>query len=307
MNGWIGPDIEDMALFAQVVERGGFMAAARHTGVPQPTISRRIRALETRIGASLLDRTTRRIHLTEVGRLTYDHVRNMLQAAQAARNAVDVLTTTPRGLLRVSAPVLMGRSALPLIVNRYLERYGEVSVALELTTRDLDPIEDDVDVVVRLGVPSHSQAWVDPLCLVRLGFYVAPSHPGPILKHPSQLSAQEIFAVTRGPVLQTFSFTRDNTETLVPISLRLRANDVGPVVQAAEACQGYALLPDFAAPQGWTHICPEWQLPSNQIVALTTRHGRKQPRIVAFIDALKAGLANTSDEVADWALTMGND
>lgn len=290
MSEWIGHDIEDMALFAQVVERGGFMAAARHTGVPQPTISRRIRALESRIGAVLLDRTTRRVHLTEVGRLTYDHVRNMLLEAQAARNAVDVLTATPRGLLRVAAPVLMGRSALHLVVNRFLGRYPDVSVALELTTRNLDPVQDDVDVVVRLNVPKHSQAWVDPLCLIRLGFYVASSHPGPIPKNPSELATQEIFGATRGPILQTLTFTRGDTKILVPISLRLRANDVAPVVHAAEACQGYALLPDFAAPQGWRSVCSEWQLPSSQIVALTTRHGRKQPRVATFIDALKEGL-----------------
>ncbi len=291
MSEWIGRDIEDMALFAQVVERGGFMAAARYTGVPQPTISRRIRALESRIGASLLDRTTRRVHLTEVGRLTYDHVRTMLVEAQAARNAVDVLTATPRGLLRMAAPVLMGRSALPLVVNHFLWRYPDVSVALELTTRNLDPVEDDVDVVVSINVPNQSQAWVDPLCISRLGFYVAPSHPGPVPKDPSELTGQEIFGATRGPILQTLTFTRDNTETLVPIMLRLRANDVGPVVHAAEACQGYALLPNFAAPQGWRAICSEWQLPSSQIVALTTRHGRKQPRVAAFIEALKEGLS----------------
>ncbi|WP_397604888.1 LysR family transcriptional regulator [Sphingorhabdus sp.] len=290
MSEWIGRDIEDMALFAQVVERGGFIAAARYTGVPQPTISRRILALESRIGASLLDRTTRRVHLTEVGRLTYDHVRIMLVEAQAARNAVDVLSATPRGLLRVAAPVLIGRSALPLVVNRFLKRYPDVSIALELTSRNLDPVEDDVDVVVRLNVPDHSQAWVDPLRLVRLGFYVAPSHPGPIPKDPSELTGQKIFGATRGPILQTLKFTRDNTETLVPISLRLRANDVAPVIQAVESCQGFALMPDYAAPQGWRSVCSEWQLPSSQIVALTTRHGRKQPRVKAFIEALKEGL-----------------
>jgi DNA-binding transcriptional LysR family regulator len=177
-----------------------------------------------------------------------------------------------------------------LVVNRFLKRYPDVSIALELTSRNLDPVEDDVDVVVRLNVPDHSQAWVDPLRLVRLGFYVAPSHPGPIPKDPSELTGQKIFGATRGPILQTLKFTRDNTETLVPISLRLRANDVAPVIQAVESCQGFALMPDYAAPQGWRSVCSEWQLPSSQIVALTTRHGRKQPRVKAFIEALKEGL-----------------
>ncbi len=295
MNEWIGADIEDLALFAQVVERGSFTAAAQHIAVPQSTISRRILALESRLGARLLDRTTRSIHLTEIGRRTYDHVRVMLAEAQAARNAVDVLTLAPRGVLRVAAPVLLGRSPLPQIVTRYLSLNREVSMTLEFTTRNLDPVEDDVDIAIRVDVPEKSRAWVEPIYVGSLGLYAAPSaiHPAapPAPDHPADVAGLEIFGVARGSLSQVLTFTKGEDSIAVPVALRLRANDIFAVIEAARACPVYALLPDFSVPEGWTQVCPDWSLPPYHLVALATRHGRSLPRVALFLEALKDGMA----------------
>lgn len=291
MNDWIGGDLEDLALFGQVADQGGFTAAARRIGVPQSTISRRVAALEDRLGVKLLDRTTRRMRLTEAGQRAHDHVRRMLDEGSAARSAGHMFTAAPSGLLRIAAPVMLGRSTVPTTVRSYMRQYPEVSVGLEFTTRSLDPVEDDVDVVIRLDMPERSAARTDHLFRSRAGVFAPPSFAGTLPTTPHDIAGSELFGVVRGAARQSLFFTRAGAEIEVPVSLRLRCNDSGPVVAAAEACGGLALLPAFAAPSGWKAICPEWTLPYRDVLALTTRHGRELPRVAAFVEMLKADMA----------------
>ncbi|MBF9030414.1 LysR family transcriptional regulator [Rhodobacterales bacterium HKCCE3408] len=288
MNEWMGPDVYDLALFGQVVERGGFTAASRRTGVPQSSISRRIALLEKRLGAQLLERTTRRMQLTEVGLRTYEHVRLMLEQASAARGSTEVLASSPTGVLRVAAPVALSESILPEVVSRYLATYPDVSVALEFTTRTVDPLEDDVDIAIRLDVPHRSQSRADVLFSSRMGLFVPPSLEGADPKSPTDLSATAIFGVARGQQKSTLNFSRDDVTLEVEVLLRLRSNDPRSVVAAVEHGYGIALLPAFSAPKGWRQLLPDWSLPSAAVLSLTTRHGRQIPRVASFINLFQS-------------------
>lgn len=287
MSEWIGSDLGDLALFASVVDQGGFTAASLKTGIPQSTISRRVSALESRLGVRLLDRTTRRMRLTEAGRRTLDHARLMVDAGAAAMSSGDLLKSQPSGLLRVSAPVMLTHFLLPEAARSYMRRYPDVSVALEFTTRTLDPLEDDIDVAVRVGLPETSKSSVHKLFSAKLGVFVAPSFSGAISASPDGVTAHEIFGATRGPLTSDLIFRKGEAVVTAAITLRLRCNDIRTVINAAESCNGLALLPDFAAPPGWTQVWKDWSLPLIDVVAVTTPHFRNLPRVGAFIDILQ--------------------
>src|SRR5690606_19645513 len=106
-------DLNDLYYFAMVVEHSGFAAAERALGIPKSRLSRRISQLETELGVRLLQRSTRRFAVTDVGRAVYRHAQTMLSEAQAAREAVDRLSAEPRGLIRVSVPVSMAQQLMP--------------------------------------------------------------------------------------------------------------------------------------------------------------------------------------------------
>jgi DNA-binding transcriptional LysR family regulator len=295
MSGWIGHDFADLALFASVVDQGGFTAAARKTGVPQSTISRRIAALEARIGIRLIDRTTRHMRPTEAGQRTYDHARLMLEAGYAALSSGEMLKAAPSGLLRIAAPVMLSRSIVPDAARRYMRENPLVSVSLEFTTRNLDPVEDEIDVAICVEMPARSTASIQKLFRSRLAVFVAPTYSGPLPPTPDGLQGREVFAGTRGPMQQTLSFANEGSTLAVRVDLRLRCNDIAAVIDAAAACNGFALLPDFAAPPGWQQVWADWKLPSSDILALTTRYGRRLPRVAAFLqmvslEASEAGL-----------------
>jgi DNA-binding transcriptional LysR family regulator len=291
MNGWIGVDLGDLALFASVVDHGGFTAAALRTGIPQSTISRRVGALETRMGVRLLDRTTRHIRLTEAGQRAHDHARLMMAAGAAAMSTADMSRAAPSGLLRVSAPVALAQSVVPDAVRCYMHRYPDVSVSLEFTTRSLDPVEDNIDVAVRVGMPERSMASVHKLFSARHGVFVAPSFSGPIPSSPEDVASCDVFGVMRGPVQASLTFTREDRVVTADVTLRLRCNGIRAVIDAAETCNGLALLPEFAAPADWRQIWKEWTLPASDVIALTTRHFRLLPRVAAFIDILRNEVA----------------
>lgn len=290
MNEFVGGRLDDLALFVEVVEAGGFTAASRRSGTPQATISRRIAALETLLGLRLLNRTTRRLGLTEAGARVFDHAQQMLIHAKAAAGAAEEMRWRPAGLIRVAAPVILGQAFISDIVAEFLSAHPEISVSLEWTTRAVDLIEEPVDVVVRIGRPADSG-----LTLVRLGFastglYAPPGWLGARPNHPTDLGGAEVYGMGRADSAGPLRLSRGDAACDVPVVHRLRANDVAPVIAAAKRGRGIAILPDFAAPTDWTRLLADWESGRYEINALTAPTRSVLPRVRLFLDALKAGL-----------------
>lgn len=136
-----GQDLNDLYLFALVVERGSFTAASRAAGLTTSRISRRIADLEARLGVRLLHRTTRKLALTAVGEAYYEHCRAMVSEAQAAAEVVAHLQATPRGRVRVTCPVLSAQSVFGVIITDFMHRYPEVQLSVSATDRFVDLIK----------------------------------------------------------------------------------------------------------------------------------------------------------------------
>ena len=143
-------DLNDMLYFAEVVERGGFAAAGRALGVPKSRLSRRVAELEAALGVRLLQRTTRRIALTEVGEAYLRHCQAMREAADAASDLVASVQTAPRGTVRVSCPVTLAQTVLAELMPRFLAQNPQVRVDMQISNRAVNLLEEGVDVALRV-------------------------------------------------------------------------------------------------------------------------------------------------------------
>lgn len=143
--------LRSMEMFVAVVELGSLTAAGNLFRTSPAAISKNVSFLEKRLGASLLSRTTRRQHLTEIGQKYFENCKNILQQIADAENGAEHMGTTPRGLLRVTAPVSFGSLDLPPLIAAYLAAYPEVNVQLSLTDRYVDIVEEGFDLAIRIG------------------------------------------------------------------------------------------------------------------------------------------------------------
>ncbi|MDO8251721.1 MAG: LysR family transcriptional regulator [Rhodoferax sp.] len=143
-------DLNDMLYFAEVVDRGGFAAAGRYLGVPKSRLSRRVAELEACLGVRLLQRTTRKLSLTEVGEVYHRHCVAMREDADAAAEAVEQAQTEPRGTIRVACPVTLAQTTVGPIMASFLARYPLVKVDMRVNNRVVDLVEEGVDVALRV-------------------------------------------------------------------------------------------------------------------------------------------------------------
>jgi DNA-binding transcriptional LysR family regulator len=143
-------DLNDMLYFAEVVDRGGFAAAGRVLGIPKSRLSRRVAELEGRLGVRLLQRTTRRLSLTEAGELYHRHCVAMREQAEAAQEAVAVVQNEPRGTIRVTCPVTLSQSTIAPLIPQFLQRHPQVRIDMQVTNRVVDLVQEGIDVALRV-------------------------------------------------------------------------------------------------------------------------------------------------------------
>lgn len=143
-------DLNDMLYFAEVVDKGGFAAAGRSLGLPKSKLSRRVAELEARLGVRLLQRTTRKLSLTEAGELYHRHCVAMREDAEAAEEAVAQVQSEPRGTVRMVCPVTLAQTTIGYIVPGFLARYPQVRVEMEVSNRVVDLVQEGIDVALRV-------------------------------------------------------------------------------------------------------------------------------------------------------------
>lgn len=146
-------DLNDLRLFAEVVEQNGFAAAARKLGMPRSRLSRRIGLLEQRLGVRLVHRSTRRFAVTEIGRAYYQHCVAMMVEAEAAQEVIDRMRAEPQGVVRVSCPSSMIYFQVGEMIARFMEQCPKVEVLLESTNRRVDVIREGFDLAIRVRFP----------------------------------------------------------------------------------------------------------------------------------------------------------
>lgn len=294
MSELIDDSLADLALFVRIADSGGFTAAARLTGIPQATVSRRLALLEKRFGTQLLHRSTRRVSLTEAGRLIYEDARSMLDRAEAARSAIAALQAEPSGVLRIIAPVILGQAFIGDIVADFMARYPKVNATLELTARQVDIVRESVDIVIRVGQLPDSSLKLNHLGFASTGLYAAPQYlsTSPKISQPSDLSTHPILSI--GLAIEPTSLQLQCGDRVERVSIRSRmaSNDTIPLKRAAIAGLGIAILPCFAtsdalASNQLLEVLPEWKTSAAKVSALTLSARGTLPIVRLFLEEMQ--------------------
>lgn len=185
---------QEMAIFLAVADEEGFAAAARRLNMSPPTVTRAVAALEERIGAQLLARTTRSVRLTEAGQRYVDDCRRILDELEEAEDAVAGGHATPRGLLQLTAPVLFGELFITPVMVSYLEAHPDVSIRALLLDRVVNMVEEGIDVAIRIGALPDSGLQAVRVGSVRRVVCGAPTYLARAgePQHPDQLAAHRL-------------------------------------------------------------------------------------------------------------------
>ena len=242
-------DLNDMLLFAQVAESLGFSAAARKLGMPRSTVSRRIAELEDALGVRLVQRTTRRLSLTDVGAAYAERCLAVRAEVEEANLAVTSAAETPRGRLRITSAIEIGRRYLPAVVADYAARFPDVEVELELSDFPRDLIAEGWDLAIRVGTLEDSSLIARRLGPTEQFLCAAPSYlerrPPP--SRPDELAGHDTIVMTAGIGGFEWTFTGPEGTTSVATRPRIVANDFDAVRALAEAGLGLARLPSWVA------------------------------------------------------------
>lgn len=242
-------DLNDLAFFVAVIDHGGFAAAGRALGIPKSRLSRRIALLEDELGVRLLQRSTRRFAVTEIGQRFARHCRAMLTEAQAAEEVVASERVEPRGLVRVSCAVEPAQTLLAPLLPQFLAAHPLVQVQLLAHNRRVDVIGEGVDVAlrVRTRIDTDAELVVRPLGMSRSFFVASPAyldaHGRP--QSPAELAAHATLSMFEQDAVQHWIAIDDaGEEVRIEHTPRLRCGEFAVLLRAAIDGQGVADLPE---------------------------------------------------------------
>ena len=288
--------LDELAVLVAVVDQGSLVGAARRLRRSPPAITRALAALEHRVGARLIERTTRRLSPTETGRTLAEQSRALLSAYDEA--VADISPAPVRGLLRITAPVQFGKRHVAPLATMFLHRYPDSQVELVLHDRNLDLIEESLDVAIRIGALSDSSLLVRRIGEVRQMVVASPDYLSRrgTPATPADLSAHDtIFSTsTSGPL--EWRFGSRGRPAAVRLAPRLLVNDVEARLAAALAGQGivrmlsYQVFDEFASGK-LVRLLQSFEPPPLPVQLLTASRAHMPPKIRAFIDLAAGKLA----------------
>ncbi|MGM0559591.1 MAG: LysR family transcriptional regulator [Pseudomonadota bacterium] len=286
--------LPSMAVFVNVVESGSFSAAARNLNLSKSAVSKTISRLEEGLGTRLLNRTTRKLSLTEAGRSYYEGCRRMLNEAEAANQAVHRLSDAPRGTLRVNLPMSFGTLQVAPLLPLFLQRFPEIDLDAAFDDRPVDLVEEGYDMAIRIGVLSDSSLIARRLAPNRRVLCAAPSYleEQGAPQSPEALAAHSCLLYSYQASGDSWRLIGPDGERRIRVSGRLRLNNGEAIRAAAVAGLGIAYLPTFIAGTDLqagrlVPILPDWMDDGLGAVHAVYPAGRHlSPKVRVFIDFL---------------------
>ncbi|MEM9865083.1 MAG: LysR family transcriptional regulator, partial [Myxococcota bacterium] len=295
-------DLDEIATFVRVVEAEGFSAAAQSLGVPKSTVSRRVARLEERLGVRLLHRTTRRMRPTPEGQGFFDHVAPAVSVLRRASVELSEGRDTPRGVLRITAPVDFGHTYLADVISTFVAKYPEVTVDLRLSGKIVDLVKDGFDVAIRAGRLADSS-----LVARRLGrtdFYLVASPKyltdAPPIESPGDLKAHRCLVHTAAGREPAWTLTQADGSTLtVAPTPHVRSDEFSFLLRAACLGTGVARLPVFLSEEALSdgrlvRVLPEYQIGGGWLHLVYPTSRQLPAKTAAFRDHIIECLASTS-------------
>jgi len=300
-------DLNDLQIFVHVAQTQSFTTAAQRLGLPKSTVSRAIHRLEARLGIRLVERTTRRVALTDEGRIYLDRCERVLEEAEQADIEVGALQAKPRGTLRVGAPGVFARLVLGPALGEFLAEYPEVRVHLEQV--DAVAREKSMDVVIRSGPLEDSGRLVKPLFRIRIAAFASPAYlkgrrvpdsPAALREHSCIVTNCNGFGNAGGE--SVWRLRRGTEVKAVSVEARITVPDPGISYALAISGAGVALLSQNAARQDvargrLVRLLPEWEPEPVELCALYSSRLSTSPKVRAFLQFLKERFSGDAGSV----------
>ena len=281
------PDLEGLAIFAKVAELRSFSRTAEELKLSKPTISKAVNRVETKLGTRLFNRTSRRLALTDAGRALAIRAAAMLTEGEAAESEALAQAASPRGRVRLAAPMSFGVLYVAPLLPEFFRQYPDVAVDLHLSDAQIDLIGDGFDAAIRIAALPDSSLVARRLCGMPLYLVAAPSylraHGRP--KHPLQLSEHVGLSYSYQLTRDNWRFRKKSGEvaTVRPQG-PLRVNNGEAMLPSLVAGIGLAVLPEFLvrdsiAGKKLEIVLPEWSLPAGAVHWMTPPGGPKPKRV----------------------------
>ncbi|WP_193165325.1 LysR substrate-binding domain-containing protein [Microbulbifer hainanensis] len=289
-------DLNDLRYFALIVEHGGFTAAEQVAHVHRSKLSRRVAQLEERLGVRLLQRSTRSLALTEAGQAFYEHCAAMLIEADAAVEAIAQMRSEPVGTVRLSCPVAMAQLYIARLLAEFMVAHPKVRVELDSNDRNINLIEERVDIAVR----ARDSALQQPGLVARRiasGRFILAASPAFFdsagqIDSPEKLAECDTLGGLAGGEKQIWSLvTADGHSARVEHRPRLLCSDLSVQYEAAISGVGIALLPERIASRGLKYgalvrVLPEWSTPEEDVHILFASRRGMLPSVRSLVDFL---------------------
>ncbi|HEX4295196.1 MAG TPA: LysR family transcriptional regulator [Rhizomicrobium sp.] len=298
------PDFEGLAVFAKVAEARSFAGAAAELKLSKATVSKAVTRLEARLGTRLFNRTSRRLALTDAGRQLVTRASAILAEGEAAESEVLAQSVSPRGLVRLAAPMSFGLLHVAPLLPEFLKAYPDVSVDLHLSDAMVDLIGEGFDAALRIAALPDSSLVARRLCAVKTHLVAAPSYLAArgTPKHPLQLAEHSClgYAYLQTPGVWRFTNKAGETASVRPAG-PLRVNNGDAMMPALVAGLGLGALPDFIlreALAGGTLrvVLPEWSLPAGALHWVTPPGGPRPARVEVLAGFLAERLSRRSHD-----------
>ena len=285
-------NLNELAIFVEVVDSGNFTSAARRLGLPKSNVSRKIALLESRLETRLLHRNTRSMSLTEAGRRYYEHCSLVVNNAREAEKVISGLQLDPSGTLRISAPTMVGVYVMPRLVSQFLLDHPNLNIELILTDGTVNLLHQNLDLALFSG-PAASSTYISrPLgrvsrviCASR-GYVESHGEPS----HPDDLQNHNLLEFTSWNN-NRWRMRRGGVEKKVDIIARYGANEVSTIQSCMLTGLGVAMLPEGPIKHlidagEVIRILPDWQLKSEEIRLYYPSRAHLPSKVRAFIDFL---------------------
>jgi DNA-binding transcriptional LysR family regulator len=292
-------DPADLLLFARIVECGSFSLAAERVQLPKSTVSRRISLLEAHLGERLLQRTTRKLMLTEFGASLLEHARRVADETEAAGALAQHRQGAPSGLLRVSMPADFANVAMSTVLAAFLDKYPAIALELDLSPRRVDLVGENYDLAIRMGdLPDDATLAARRISVSSLALYASPRYTSVrgLPEHPDDLFRHDLLSLPpRVNGLIRWSLTRSKVQWERELPVRVLANSPELLVRMAGTGIGIgasteAIARPYMEKGELVRVLPEWSFP--QVTAWAVFPGRRlmPAKTRVFIDALEQAL-----------------
>jgi DNA-binding transcriptional LysR family regulator len=302
-------DVEpnDLLLFARIVEAGSFSMAAQRLDLPKSTVSRRIAMLEASVGERLLQRTTRRLMLTEFGASLLEHARKVAEEVEAAGALALHRQAEPSGKLRISMPQDFANVVMADMIPRFMDRYPAVSLEMDLSPRRVDLVAENFDIAIRMGdLPEDSTLAARRIALQQFGLYAAPSYLARrgLPEQPDDLLRHDLLCIlSRSGGAVPWILQRGKVRWEKALTARLTANSPQLLTKIACSGAGIAASTDFIVSKyvqrgELVRVLPEWDMPVATGWAVFPGRRLMPAKTRAFLDTLDEMFCKNRDKPA---------